>query len=242
MPKISVILPVYNGEKHLRESLDSVLAQTCRDFELIVWNDSSRDRSREIVADYRDPRISVYENNHNSGLFSTLNSAIRKAMGPFIRLWAQDDVMKPYCLEREIAYFEPYTDCALAYSAYDMIDDDGRVIKKRAELTDVFVVRPDIASEIMFYYGDITGNIANITIRKSILEGVGLFREDMLASGDFEFLVRLAATYSSCELHQPPTYLRSHAGQFSHQTGVFNLHMRENEELYAQLRKNLRCL
>jgi hypothetical protein len=71
-------------------------------------------------------------------------------MGPFIRLWAQDDVMKPYSLEREITYFEPHTDCAHAYSAYDVIDDDGRVIKKRAELTDVFVVRPDIASEIMF--------------------------------------------------------------------------------------------
>jgi glycosyltransferase involved in cell wall biosynthesis len=71
MPKISVILPVYNGEKHLRESLDSVLAKTCRDFELIVWNDGSRDRSREIIADHRDPRISVYENNYNSGLFST---------------------------------------------------------------------------------------------------------------------------------------------------------------------------
>lgn len=242
MPKISIVLPVYNGEKHLRESLDSVLEQSYRDFEVIAWDDGSRDHSREIIGSYRDPRITVYENTHNSGLFSTLNSAIRKAEGPFIRLWAQDDIMKPYCLEREIAYFEPLTDCALAYSAYDVIDDGGRVIKKRAELTEVFVVPPDVASEIMFYYGDITGNIANITIRRSVLEEAGLFREDMLVSGDFEFLVRLAASHSFCEIHQPLIYLRSHAGQFSHQKGVFNLHTRENEELRAQLAARLKHL
>jgi glycosyltransferase involved in cell wall biosynthesis len=242
MPKISIILPVYNGEKHLRESLDSVLEQSYRDFELIAWDDGSSDRSREIIGGYRDPRIAAYKNTHNSGLFPTLNSAIRKAEGPFIRLWGQDDIMKPYCLEREIIYFEPRTDCALAYSAYDVIDDDGRVIKKRAELTDVFVVPPDVASEIMFYYGDITGNIANITIRRSVLEEAGFFREDMLVSGDFEFLVRLAASYSFCEIHQPLIYLRSHAGQFSHQKGVFNLHMRENEELHAQLAARLKHL
>jgi len=242
MPKISIILPVYNGEKHLRESLDSVLGQSYRDFELIVWDDGSSDHSREIIDGYSDPRIAVYENTQNSGFFSTLNSAIRKAEGPFVRLWAQDDIMKPYCLEKEIAFFEPRTDCALAYSAYDVIDDDGRVIRKRAEITDVFVVAPDVASEIMFYYGDITGNIANITIRRSVLEQAGLFRQDMRVSGDFEFLVRLAASYSFCEIHQPLIYLRSHAGQFSHQKGAYNLHMRENDELHAQLAGRMKHL
>lgn len=62
MPNISIILPVYNGEKHLRKCLDSVLAQTYSDFELIVWDDVSWDDSCKILRSYHDPRISVYAN------------------------------------------------------------------------------------------------------------------------------------------------------------------------------------
>ena len=143
--------------------------------------------------------------------------------------------MKAACLAAEVRYFEAHPNTALAYCAYDGIDDFGRLRSKRADIQKAYVVSPQVASEIMFYHGDISGNIANVTIRRSILERSGLFREDMKVSGDFELLVRLAGEYSFCEIHEPLIYLRTHKRQFSVQRGVFPLHMRENAEIYATL-------
>lgn len=143
--------------------------------------------------------------------------------------------MKIKCLAAEVQYFEAHPKTALAYCAYDGIDDAGQVLTKRADIQQAYVVSPQVASEIMFYQGHITGNIANVTVRRSILESSGLFRGNMLVSGDFEMLVRLAGEYSFCEIHEPLIYLRSHKGQFSVQRGVYALHMRENAEIYEAL-------
>src|SRR3954452_2031008 len=104
-PRISVVLPVFNGERYLRESLDSLMAQTYESFEVVIWDDGSKDRSAAIVAEYRDPRVRSFANAQNTGLFATLNLAIAEARGDLIRLWAQDDRMKPQCLEVEAAFW-----------------------------------------------------------------------------------------------------------------------------------------
>ena len=235
MPRVSILLPVYNGEKYVRASLESILAQTFADFEVVVWNDASTDFTSEILRTYRDTRIKVRNNPRNLGLFPTLNLAIRETRGEYVRLWSQDDVMKMSCLESELRYFDAHPNACLAYCAYDTIDDFGRLCSKRADIQKAYIVCPRVVSEIMFYHGDITGNIANVTIRRSILERSGMFREDMKVSADFEFLVRLAGAHSFCEIHEPLIYLRAHKRQFSVQRGVFPLHMRENAAIYEAL-------
>jgi glycosyltransferase involved in cell wall biosynthesis len=97
---LSVILPVCNGARYLRESIASVLAQTLTDFEFIIWDDGSTDDSGAIAKSFKDPCIVCSANPTNLGLFSTLNRAISAAGSDRIRLWAQDDVMGPACLER----------------------------------------------------------------------------------------------------------------------------------------------
>lgn len=238
-PKISIILPVYNGERHLRESIESVLVQTFRDFEMVICDDGSTDDSLAIVRGYDDSRIKFHDNRQNRGLFANLNFGIKQAQGEYIRLWSQDDVMKTHCLETEMRYLALSRDAVLAYCAYDLIDGDGILVSKRAEISESYIVPPNIASEIMFYHGDITGNIANIIMRRSVIERAGLFREDMQVSGDFEMLVRLASEYSFCEIHDPLIYLRCHKGQFSLQSGVFPLHMQENIEIFHTLIQRL---
>jgi glycosyltransferase involved in cell wall biosynthesis len=234
-PKISIVFPVYNGEKYVKESVDSLLGQTLDNFEIIIWDDGSTDTTSQILRTYRDPRIKFRSNLRNLGLFPTLNLAIRQSRGEYVRLWSQDDIMKPSCLDSELRYFDAHLNTALAYCAFDGIDDFGRLRSKRADIQKAFVVSPQVASEIMFYHGDITGNIANVMIRRSILERTGLFREDMKVSGDFELLVRLAGEYSFCEIHEPLIYLRTHKRQFSFQRGVFPLHMHENAAIYETL-------
>jgi len=94
-PKISVILPVYNGERYLRECLDSIIIQTLDDFELICVNDGSTDGTRDILSDYRkrDPRIRILDQ-ENSGYGRSMNRGIDEATGTYIAVVESDDCIQ----------------------------------------------------------------------------------------------------------------------------------------------------
>lgn len=87
MPKITVLMPVYNGEKYLRESVDSILNQTFTDFELLIINDGSTDSSMEILNSYSDSRIRIVTNEVNLRLIKTLNKGIDLATGNILLGW-----------------------------------------------------------------------------------------------------------------------------------------------------------
>src|SRR5687767_7542953 len=93
-PLISVLLPVYNAEKYLRESIDSILKQTYSNFEFLILNDGSTDGSEEIIKSYSDPRIR-YSKHENCGLAATLNKGIEQAKGEIIARQDQDDISLP---------------------------------------------------------------------------------------------------------------------------------------------------
>ncbi|HKO60326.1 MAG TPA: glycosyltransferase [Pyrinomonadaceae bacterium] len=242
-PKISVVLPVYNGERYLKLSIDSVLGQSFTDFEFIIWDDGSTDNTSTILANYSDPRIQVFSNERNLGLFTSLNKAIEKSNGPLIRLWAQDDIMKPECLEREYEFVQRNPSVAMFYSQCITIDQNGQVVGEVSDEGTPAVIEPQLAAQIMFYHGSITGNIANVTLKKSALHEAGLFREDLIVSGDFEMWVRLSERWPIGFLKEPLVYLRSHEGQFSRRKGLFPTFMREDalilEKLTARLPPSL---
>ena len=103
---VSVILPAYNAERFLKESIDSILAQTYRNFELIVLNDGRTDRTEEIVLSYSDPRIRYVKNEQNLKLIKTLNKGIDLAKGEYIARMDADDVSVPTRFEEEVYKFE----------------------------------------------------------------------------------------------------------------------------------------
>lgn len=238
-PSVSVVLPVYEGARYLRASIESVLGQSCTDFEFIIFDDGSRDSSLEIIRSYPDSRIKVFENEKNLGLFPTLNRAIAQSSAPLVRLWSQDDIMKSSCLERELAFLAQHESVAMAYCAYDTIDQNGKVtLPAKADATPE-VIAPAVAAQIMFYHGSLTGNIANVTIRRSALDQVGLFCEDMIVSGDFEMWVRLSERSPVGFLNEALILLRSHDGQFSRKDGIYLQCMREDREIVRILADRL---
>lgn len=95
MPKISVIMPVYNGEKYLRQAIDSILSQTFSDFEFIIINDASKDSTEEIIKSYNDERIVYLKNEENLGVAGTLNKGIDAARGEYIARMDADDISMP---------------------------------------------------------------------------------------------------------------------------------------------------
>jgi len=239
MLKISVILPVFNGEKYLHESIDSLLAQNYKDFEIIIWDDGSTDSTPGIIANYRDSRIKVFSNTVNRGLFKTLNLAINRAQGKYIRLWSYDDIMKPRCLETEIMFQRQHPEIGMSYCARDAIDGLGKVIANAPEDKTPEIISPELAAQIMFYYGSIAGNISTVMIKKAVLDDVGLFREDMEQSADFDMWVRISGKYPIGFIHESLIYLRKHINQFSRLKGMGAVFIKEDREVIQKLTERL---
>ena len=127
MPKVSVILPVYNAEKFLKEAIDSILNQTFTDFELLLINDGSTDRSEEIIKSYNDKRISYAKNEKNSGLINTLNRGIDLASGEYIARMDGDDIALPERLELQVKHLIK-SDAAILATTYYSVDEIGNAL------------------------------------------------------------------------------------------------------------------
>ena len=131
-PRISIGMPVFNGEKYIREALDSLLAQTYADFELIISDNGSTDETRAICEEYaaRDSRIRYYRSNTNNGAAWNYNRLVELAHGEFFRWAAHDDVVAPTHLERCVAIFEAQPDVVLCYPKTMLIDENGALLRE----------------------------------------------------------------------------------------------------------------
>lgn len=107
-PKVTVLMPVYNGAPFLREAIDSILAQSFRDFELLVIDDGSSDGTAAIAASYADPRLRLVQNGANLGLIETLNRGIELARGDYIVRMDCDDVSLPKRLHKQVDFMERF--------------------------------------------------------------------------------------------------------------------------------------
>lgn len=112
LPRVTVLLPVLDGEAYLREAIDSVLRQTCDDLELLVIDDGSHDRSAEIVSSYADPRVRLRRHERNVGLIPTLNEGLEEARGEYVARIDADDVAHPRRLELQVRHLDAHPDVA----------------------------------------------------------------------------------------------------------------------------------
>jgi glycosyltransferase involved in cell wall biosynthesis len=143
---VSIGLPVYNGERYLEQSIESVLSQTYRDLELIVSDNASTDATLAIVqrAAERDDRVVVLRNDVNQGAAHNYNLVFAHGRGEFFRWHAHDDLMEPELIERLVAELDADPGCVLAYSWTRFIDDEGsttRVFEDNLRVTSPSVSR-----------------------------------------------------------------------------------------------------
>lgn len=126
-PLISVIIPTYNSEKFIEDTLDSVRAQTYGNLEIIIVDDDSKDKTVEKVKEYmdRDTRIKLLQNNKNSGVAVSRNKGIKRASGEYIALLDSDDLWAGNKIEEQIKLAEK-TDGDIIYSSYSLIDENGK--------------------------------------------------------------------------------------------------------------------
>jgi hypothetical protein len=124
-PRVSVVMAVHDGERYVGAAVDSVLAQTFRDLELVVVDDGSTDRSAAIVRERDDPRVRVVTNARNLGLAPSLNAGLAEARGEFVARLDADDVARPERMARQVEYLDAHSDVALLGSWYHEMSADG---------------------------------------------------------------------------------------------------------------------
>ena len=209
-PKISVVLPVYNGERYLRESLDSILAQTMDDFELIAVDDCSTDRTPAILAEYaaRDSRIRIIRNAENQKLPRTLNIGFAEARGEYLTWTSDDNAYLPEAFARMAERLDRTPEVAMVNASVDMMDETGKVEKLDGD--------PFDADPQMSFYSNCIG--ACFLYRRKVLEEIGGYDPEMFLIEDHEYWIRIMLRYGRIDHIKEVLYrYRHHAGSLTAQ-------------------------
>lgn len=137
-PLVTVTIPMYNNEKFISQTIESILSQTYTNFELLIYDDNSTDASYKIATSFRDSRLRVFRNEKNLGPEGNWNRAINNVSGKYVKLICGDDILYPKCLEKQVAVFEKHSQAgiSLVCSQRTIINPEGKSLIKKINLVD----------------------------------------------------------------------------------------------------------
>ena len=201
---VSVVLPVYNGEKYLRLSIESVLNQTYKNLELIIVNDCSTDSTEEIVLEYKakDPRIVYIKNEVNSKLPQSLNNGFAVAKGEFFTWTSDDNMYHPDAIEKMVAYMDAYPDTGLVSFDFNNIDEGGQ-----------FLGQTTVGDFAQHFYGNSVG--ACFLYRRAVAKKIGAYDPSRFLVEDYEYWLRVALKFKIDFVHDPIYDYRFHGGSLT---------------------------
>jgi glycosyltransferase involved in cell wall biosynthesis len=188
-PLISVIIPAYNCEKSIKETINSVLQQTFTDFELIVINDGSQDSTLDVINSIQDTRMKVFSFENAGGNISR-NRGLNLAVGNYISFLDADDIWTPDKLESQLEALQKNPEAHVAYSWTDYIDEEGNFLVSGRRVS----VNGDVYEKLLI--NNFLENGSNPLIRKEALVELDGFDESLKAAQDWDMWLRLAAKYS----------------------------------------------
>jgi glycosyltransferase involved in cell wall biosynthesis len=239
-PLVTVLLPVYNGEKYLRTAINSILHQTFQDFELLIILDPSTDTSAEIIKSYDDPRIRLVQNPQKAGLITALNQGIDLARGEFIARMDSDDISLPTRLAKQLAFMKKHRDvimCGTWAFAFQELQAGQKVKylfnnKHLQKLLPKYTgtLRPptswDSTKCSLLFSNPIIH--PSIMFRKSLLNQFNLrYEAGWKYVEDYEMWTRLMDQGKICNLGEYLLYFRAHAGSVSK---IFEDEQRQNHD------------
>jgi glycosyltransferase involved in cell wall biosynthesis len=211
-PAVSVLMPVYNAERFLALAVDSVLAQTFGDFELIVVNDGSTDGSKALLDEYarRDSRVRVISR-ENTGIVGALNDAFAEARASLLARMDGDDVSLPDRLRAQVEFMRTHADCSLLGTEVCCIDEEGLRILQPQHLCD------HDAIEAQMLNGD-GGAIVHpsVMMRREAVERVGAYRFIHQWAEDLDLFLRLAEVGRVANVPEVLFHYRMHSHSVNH--------------------------
>ena len=223
MPLVSVVIPVYNGERFLNESLESVVAQTFQDYEIICVDDGSTDGSCALLNHY-GARVRVIQQ-ANAGQSAARNAGVQQATGAFVAFLDQDDRWYPFKLAQQVAVLNAEPDVVLVHCDYDRMDGDGRVLVAGAALVERASA---LASPLGCLIGEALVFPSAMMVRRDVFQRVGGFDTELRGFEDFDLIARLKQQGRFVLLNETGMAYRLHAGGFTRAGGMGIIRSREH--------------
>lgn len=205
MPKISVVMPAYNAEKYIAEAIDSILAQTFGDFEFIILNDCSTDRTEQIILSYSDERIVYLKNEKNMGVAATLNRGLSVARGEYIARMDADDISLPERFARQVAYLDEAPQTAVLGCNVECFED-GKTLSTGGSSTDPAQMRVD-----MFFSCGLAH--PGVMMRRAVIAEQGGYDPEFEGLEDYELWCRVQENWQILALPEVLLRYRIHGGQ-----------------------------
>ena len=203
---VTIIMPVYNGEKYLNETINSVLNQTFSDFEFLIIDDGSSDKTEEIIKSYTDSRICFVKNNENLKIISTLNKGLSLAKGKYIARIDADDICINTRLEKQVAFLESNPSIGLLGSNYKTFGTSNKNIHYPS-------LHEDLKFSALFYNPFCH---PSIMMRKEVLEKYQLrFNPDFLHVEDYKLWTEFLSITHCANLSEELIAYRTHENQIS---------------------------
>lgn len=226
---ISIVMTVYNRERYLVDAIKSILVQTRSDFELLIWDDGSSDRSVEIAHYFarHDRRVRVVAAPHQ-GQTRSLIDAIRQTTSPYLGWVDSDDLLAPTALEETTAVLEERPEIGLVYTDYQVIDSGNRLVGYGQRCRIPYSLERLLTDFMIFHFR---------LLRRDIYEQVGGINEKFERAQDYELCLRLSEVTEVEHITKPLYYYRYHSESVSHTQRVEQiLAARDAIELALQCR------
>lgn len=205
-PLISVVMPVYNSAKYLREAIESILGQTYQNFEFFIFNDGSSDESHQIITSYQDPRIRYHSYATNSGYVPHLNKGIELAQGKYIARMDSDDVSLPTRFAEQVAFLETHSTYGVCGSSFTFIGNatHSRILPIEDEEIKVKLITSCVISH------------PSVMMRRRLLIDNKLaYNESVAPAEDYYLWCALSPLTKFYNLPTPLLKYRAHEGQIS---------------------------
>jgi glycosyltransferase involved in cell wall biosynthesis len=213
VPVVSVVLPTFNRLRFLRQTLESVFAQTFTEWELIVADDGSDETTRHYLQTLEsEPRVTVLWLSHTGIPAVVRNAGLRAARGEYIAFLDSDDLWAPRKLERQLAALRANRRCRWSYTAFSQIDESGVLLPDETHR----LWEPHAGAIFrLMALGKVSIRTPSVLARRDVIEKVGGFDETILSAEDYDLWLRLALDGELALVNEPLLQVRRHAENYS---------------------------
>lgn len=227
-PRVSILLAVYNGAKYLSETIDSVLAQSMSNWELLIINDGSTDSSKALIQSYQDPRIRYFEQ-INSGAASAILRGYNESASEFVAFLDQDDIWLSEFLQTHLEHLKNRKDLQATFSWFKLIDSSGRSLGLHSQRHLGKVTFEELLRDFTI------GATSNVIMRRQAIELAGGIDSEIQRMYDLDLFLRISRIGNGCVESIPSDLMlyRRHGSQMSSNYGAL---MEEWERVFAKLR------
>jgi glycosyltransferase involved in cell wall biosynthesis len=194
-PRVSVVMSVFNDERYILDAVESILNQTFRDFEFVIINDGSNDKTGEILSSFQDERIRLFDQ-ANQGLTPSLNRGLALARGAYIARMDGDDLSDPTRLEKEVLFLDRNRDVGLVGTFAYRIDEQGRRIGLYTYKTTYEEIRENLWVDCPFCH-------SSVLFRKTCIERIGAYREKVGPAEDYDLWFRITEQFAAANIPEP---------------------------------------